>query len=102
MPTFWFTPANHRSAIVRFCRSLLSRDYASRAIVLEQVSDFSEQLNLCRRARSGRGRLLLFQRHDPFDGEEQHPGDDEKVQRDGKKLSPAEDRTLLLRVDVGQ
>jgi hypothetical protein len=60
------------------------------------------QLGLRRRARSLRGRLLLFQLHDPFDGEEQHPRDDEKVQRDGQKLSPAEDRALFLRINVGE
>ena len=37
-----------------------------------------------------------------LDSQEEHPGDNDEIQSDGQKLSPAKDRTLLLCIGIGQ
>ena len=44
--------------------------------------------------------LATFSRLMPLDAQEQHPGDDDEVERDGEKTAPSQHRALLL--GVGQ
>src|SRR5712691_12368060 len=65
---------------------------------LEQVANFRQQHLLARGRRRGRrvrGFEPLQAVHQPRD-EEHHPGDDQKVEHEGEKISPSENCALLF------
>src|SRR3954447_13103024 len=67
----------------------------------QEIPNLGQQLDLRRRLGGSGRRLLPLEPVDPLDGDEKHPGDDQKIDGCGQKLAPAEHRTLLLGVSVG-
>ena len=75
-------------------------DVGSSDITFQQVSDFGEELYLSRRFGRGRGRLFLLQFVHTLDDQEQSGCDDEKIQSDGQKLTPAEHRAFFFGIRI--
>src|SRR5262249_28731055 len=64
----------------------------------EQIADFGEQFHFLGWCR-WRGLLRRLQAIDPFNAEKQNPSDDQKVEQQGEKVAPCQNRTLFSRVD---
>src|ERR1700728_1521628 len=65
----------------------------------QRVADFGQQLHFLRRRRRGRRGFRLLQPIDPFDAQEQHEGDNHKVDENGKETSTSKYGTLIFRLD---